>query len=276
MAGIAAAPPFIAASPFAAAPPFVEEASASSEVRPSSFSSLAWSMVSRFSLPNSPCGFRLRPKMSIIRPPALRLVAALISSRISGSPYLAVGVLAGRSCCSRFWRTESTTERQLVVAGVLRRRRLRPLRVRLAGRGASFLPAALGLIASSADPGMDTCGGRVLRSETRPEPAGWHFGSFAASSSSEAQMCPQAAPLANCRHPHTACRIRSSGTLDQSISTVATPFFDGSAGAASPPAGDAGTTARAVVPRTSSFTLPAAKMDLPCSRSSGRKWDALR
>ena len=217
------------------AAPFVEEASASREFRPSSSSTLTWSMLSRFSLPYSPCGFRLRPKMSIIRPPALRLVAALIRNRISGCPCLAEEAFSGRPCCSMSSRTASTTDRQLVVAGVRLRRRLRLLRVRREGRGGGFAAAVAGSIAFSADPGMETCGGRVFRSETRPDPAGCLFASFAASSSSDAQMCPQAVPPANCWQPHTAWRMRSSGTRDQSTSTVAASFLDGSFGAVPSP-----------------------------------------
>ena len=228
-------------------------------------------MLSRFSLPNSPCGFLLRPKMSIIRPPALRLVAALIRNRISGSPCLAAEVFSGRPCCSMSSRTASTTDLQLVVAGVRLRRRLRLLRVRREGRGGA-LAAAVGVsIVFNADPGMETCGGRVFRSETRPDPAGWLFGSFAASSSSDAQMWPQAVPPANCGQSHTAWRMRSSGTLDQSISTVVASFPAGSSGAAPSQGASGSTMARALVPSTSSFTFPAEKTALPRSRSSGRK-----
>ena len=87
-------------------------------------------------------------------------------------------------------RTASTTDLQLVVVGVRLRRRLRLLRVRREGREGAFAAGVAGSIVSSADPGMETCGGRVFRSETRPEPAGWLFGSFAASSSSDARELP--------------------------------------------------------------------------------------
>ena len=48
-------------------------------------------------------------------------------------------------------------------------------------------------------------------------------------------MWPQAVPPANWGQSQTAWRMRSSGTLDQSISTVAKPLADGSVGTAPSP-----------------------------------------